>query len=83
MWNGIKALTDYKNTNLLPDGDATLPDALNQFFACFDIHREDAAPLFTPADNEPALVLKQHQVRTVLRGGHARQLAQMECLGGF
>lgn len=58
IWNGIKALTDYKTTNLLPDDDATLPDALNQFFARFDTQREEAAPLLTPADNESMLVLE-------------------------
>lgn len=68
MWNGIKALTGYKNTNLLPEDDATLPDALNQFFARFDTQREEAGPLFTAADGEPVLVLEQHQVRTVLKG---------------
>ncbi|KAI4883247.1 hypothetical protein NFI96_022286 [Prochilodus magdalenae] len=33
MWNGIKALTDYKTNTPQASDDTSLPDVLNQFFA--------------------------------------------------
>ncbi|KAI4881601.1 hypothetical protein NFI96_007439 [Prochilodus magdalenae] len=36
MWNGIKALTDYKTNTPQASDDTSLPDVLNQFFARFD-----------------------------------------------
>ncbi|KAK1888034.1 Carboxylesterase 5A, partial [Dissostichus eleginoides] len=61
MWNGIKALTDYKSTNLLPSNDAELPDVLNQFFARFDTPGGESAPLIHPPAEETTLVLQRHQ----------------------
>ncbi|KAI4815122.1 hypothetical protein KUCAC02_005285 [Chaenocephalus aceratus] len=62
MWNGIRALTDYKSTNLLPSNDAELPDVLNQFFARFDTPGVESAPLIHPPAEETTLVLQHHQV---------------------
>ncbi|KAK1901239.1 40S ribosomal protein S1 [Dissostichus eleginoides] len=64
MWNGIKALTDYKSTNLLPSNDAELPDVLNQFFARFDTPGGESAPLIHPPAEETMLVLQRHQLIT-------------------
>lgn len=40
-WNGIKALSGYITTNLLPSDDIKLSDDLNQFFACFDTQSKE------------------------------------------
>ncbi|KAI4903276.1 hypothetical protein NFI96_004892 [Prochilodus magdalenae] len=42
MWNGIKALTDYKTNTLQASDDISLPDVLNQFFARFDNQNREA-----------------------------------------
>lgn len=67
MWKGIKALTNCKTNNQLPADDATLPDILNQFFAHFDVPREEAAPFVKPSDGESFLVLRHYQVRADLK----------------
>ncbi|KAJ8380033.1 hypothetical protein SKAU_G00008110 [Synaphobranchus kaupii] len=75
MWNGIKALTDYRTINLLPSDDAKLPDVLNQFFARFDTQGGGPAPLINPPAGESTLVLQHHQVRTTLKKVNASKAA--------
>ncbi|KAK3516544.1 hypothetical protein QTP70_021739 [Hemibagrus guttatus] len=36
MWKGIQAITNYKTTPSACESDASLPDALNDFYAWFD-----------------------------------------------
>lgn len=71
MWNGIKALTDYKAINLLPWDDVKLPDVLNQFFARFNTQLGGggwgSAPLINQPVRKSTLVLQHHQVRTTLK----------------
>ncbi|KAJ8384286.1 hypothetical protein AAFF_G00206430 [Aldrovandia affinis] len=71
MWNGIKALTEYKTATLLPRDDDKLPDVLNQFFVHFDTQRGEPAPLSRPPAGESILVLQCHQLLPCLRVGPA------------
>lgn len=77
MWNGIKALTGYKTTNLLPSDDAKLPDVLNQLFARFDTQTRGAALLIIQPPKETTLVLEHHQVRATLKKVNASKVAVM------
>ncbi|KAK3541028.1 hypothetical protein QTP86_012364 [Hemibagrus guttatus] len=68
MWRGIKAIMDYKNSTPLTSNDATLPDALNEFFACFDNQTSQVDTQTTPLPrDEPVIVLESHQVRSTMR----------------
>ncbi|KAK3563111.1 hypothetical protein QTP86_016349, partial [Hemibagrus guttatus] len=57
MWRGIKAITDYKSITPLTSHDATLPDALNEFFARFDnqTSQVDTQTTLLPRD-EPVII---------------------------
>lgn len=52
MWRGIKTITDYNSSTSQIIQDATLPDALNQFFACFNSHNTRARACITPQTEE-------------------------------
>ncbi|KAK3559559.1 hypothetical protein QTP86_013724, partial [Hemibagrus guttatus] len=61
MWRGIKAITDYKSSTPLTSHDTTLPDALNEFFACFDNQTSQVDTQTTPLPrDEPVIVLESH-----------------------
>ncbi|KAK3514964.1 hypothetical protein QTP86_005044 [Hemibagrus guttatus] len=68
MWKGIKTITDYKSSTPLTSHDATLPDALNEFFACFDnqTSQMDTQTTSLPRD-ELVIILESHQVRSTMR----------------
>ncbi|KAK3547907.1 hypothetical protein QTP70_000572 [Hemibagrus guttatus] len=68
MWKGIKTITDYKSSTPLTSHDATLPDALNEFFAPFDnqTSQMDTQTTSLPRD-ELVIILKSHQVRSTMR----------------
>ncbi|KAI4880646.1 hypothetical protein NFI96_001018 [Prochilodus magdalenae] len=53
MWQGIQAITNYRTTPPACDSDASLPDALNHFYARVN-PRKAAGP-----DNIPARVLRE------------------------
>ncbi|KAI4883243.1 hypothetical protein NFI96_004646 [Prochilodus magdalenae] len=58
MWNGIKALTDYKTNTPQASDDTSLPDVLNQFFARFDNQNRGAhhtAPPVVEIHSRPVL----------------------------
>ncbi|KAI4889320.1 hypothetical protein NFI96_006060 [Prochilodus magdalenae] len=66
MWNGIKALTDYKTNTPQASDDTSLPDVLNQFFARFDNQNRGAHHTAPPVGDQ-TLVLKHHQVKSTLQ----------------
>ncbi|KAI4875609.1 hypothetical protein NFI96_000891 [Prochilodus magdalenae] len=57
MWNGIKALTDYKTNTPQASDDTSLPDVLNQFFARFDNQNRGTHHTAPPVGDQ-TLVLK-------------------------
>ncbi|KAI4884175.1 hypothetical protein NFI96_007457 [Prochilodus magdalenae] len=66
MWNGIKALTDYKTNTPQASDDTSLPDVLNQFFARFDNQNRGTHHTAPPVGDQ-TLVLKHHQVKSTLQ----------------
>lgn len=62
MWDGIKALKDYRGNTLLPTEDFNPSHILNQFFAHLYMQREVTVPLSSPPAGESNLVLQRHQV---------------------
>ncbi|KAK3548655.1 hypothetical protein QTP70_016405, partial [Hemibagrus guttatus] len=52
MWQGIQAITNYKTTPSACDSDASLPDALNDFYARFETQNNVAARKTIPPPND-------------------------------
>ncbi|KAK3518528.1 hypothetical protein QTP70_001495 [Hemibagrus guttatus] len=52
MWQGIQAITNYKTTPSACDSDASLPDALNDFYAWFEAQNNVAARKTIPPPDD-------------------------------
>ncbi|KAI4889747.1 hypothetical protein NFI96_019341, partial [Prochilodus magdalenae] len=52
MWQGIQAITNYRTTPPACDSDASLPDALNHFYARFETQSGVAARKTTPPSDD-------------------------------
>ncbi|KAK3539377.1 hypothetical protein QTP70_003864 [Hemibagrus guttatus] len=66
MWQGIQAITSYKTAPSACDSDASLPDALNDFYAQFEAQNNIAARKTIPPPNNQALCLSTADVRRTL-----------------
>ena len=76
VWEGIRAITDYKSKARAtsPSADATLAENLNHFYARFD--RENTDSVLSPLpSSDPVPVLSSHEVRRVLRSINIRKAA--------
>ncbi len=66
MWQGIRALMDYKGMQNTDVSDASLPDRLNRFFVRFEAANATsggrASPL-TPSDQLALLIDPEHTWR--------------------
>ncbi|KAI4902346.1 hypothetical protein NFI96_004702, partial [Prochilodus magdalenae] len=67
MWQGIQAITNYRTTPPACDSDASLPDALNHFYARFETQNSVAARKTTPPSDDQVLCLTAADVRKTLR----------------
>ncbi|KAK3549649.1 hypothetical protein QTP86_005389 [Hemibagrus guttatus] len=52
MWQGIQVITNYKTTPSACGSDASLPDALNDFYARFEAQNNVAARKTIPPPND-------------------------------
>ncbi|KAK1787521.1 hypothetical protein P4O66_016022 [Electrophorus voltai] len=52
MWEGIQAITNYRETSPSCDSDATLPDALNDFYARFETQNNVVVEKSIPPQND-------------------------------
>ncbi|KAI5610007.1 gastrula zinc finger protein XlCGF28.1-like [Silurus asotus] len=52
MWQGIQAITNYKTTSPACDRDASLPDALNDFYARFEVQNNVVARKTIPPPSD-------------------------------
>ena len=68
MWQGIQHITNYKTNPGAAEGDVSLAEELNHFFARFEAKPPDAATPH-PAANSDIIILtvEEHEVRRVLR----------------
>ncbi|XP_059845379.1 uncharacterized protein LOC132404845 [Hypanus sabinus] len=66
MWKGIQDITNYRTTSPDCAGDASLPDALNNFYARFEAENDMAARKSTPPTNDQVLCLTVADVRRTL-----------------
>ncbi|KAI5108323.1 gastrula zinc finger protein XlCGF28.1-like [Silurus meridionalis] len=65
MWQGIQAITNYKTSSAC-DRDASLPDALNDFYALFEVQNNVKAKKTTPSPTDQVLCLTTAEVRKTL-----------------
>ncbi|MCI4374997.1 hypothetical protein PGIGA_G00103990 [Pangasianodon gigas] len=75
MWQGIQAITDYRATPLVCDGDASLPDALNDFYTRFEAQNNMPAGKTTPTPTDQALCLSAVDIRKTLSRINPRKAA--------
>ncbi|KAK2891549.1 hypothetical protein Q8A73_017214 [Channa argus] len=66
MWQGIQVITNYKTTSPACDHDASLPDALNHFYARFEAQNNVKARKSTPLPNDQVLCLTTAEARKTL-----------------
>ena len=74
VWEGIKALTDYKGTTSSTNSSVELAEELNQFYARFDRENGDQEVQPLPTSGSPT-VLTHHDVRCCLRNTNSRKAA--------
>ncbi|KAI4882186.1 hypothetical protein NFI96_024769 [Prochilodus magdalenae] len=67
MWQDIQAITNYRTTPPACNCDASLPDALNNFYARFETQSVVAARKTTPPPDDQVLCLTEADVRKTLR----------------
>ncbi|KAI4878794.1 hypothetical protein NFI96_009235 [Prochilodus magdalenae] len=67
MWQGIQAITNYRTAPPACDSDASLPDALNHFYARLETQNSVAARKTTPPPDDQVLCLTAADVRKTLR----------------
>ncbi|KAK1787328.1 hypothetical protein P4O66_002830 [Electrophorus voltai] len=75
IWEGIQAITNYRNISPSCDSDATLPDALNDFYAWCEAQNNVVAEKPIPPQNDQVLCLTAIDVRHTLRGVNPRKAA--------
>lgn len=78
VWQGIQHITNYKPSNsTTADGDASLAEELNCFFARFEAEPEEFVTILPPApnNNNYTLTVQEHEVRRVLRAVNPRKAA--------
>ncbi|KAK3537570.1 hypothetical protein QTP70_014366 [Hemibagrus guttatus] len=82
MWQGIQAITNYKTTPSACDSDASLPDALNDFYARFEAQNSTAARKTIPPPNDQVFCLSMADVRRTLCRVNPRKSAGPDNIPG-
>ncbi|KAK3507994.1 hypothetical protein QTP70_010002 [Hemibagrus guttatus] len=82
MWQGIQEITNYKTTPSACDSDASLPDALNDFYARFEAQNNVAARKTTPPPNDQVLCLSTADVKITLCRVNSRKSAEPDNIPG-
>ena len=76
LWQGVQHITNYKSSNLtVTNGDASLSEELNCFFARFDAETLEVAPSHPPAPSNDIFPVQAHEVRRTLRAVNPRKAA--------
>ncbi|KAK3528731.1 hypothetical protein QTP70_010390 [Hemibagrus guttatus] len=75
MWQGIQSITNYRPAPPACDSDASLPDALNSFYACFEARNDITASKTIPTPEEQVLCLTTANMRKTLRRVNPRKAA--------
>uniref|UniRef100_A0A3B1IXV6 Reverse transcriptase domain-containing protein n=1 Tax=Astyanax mexicanus TaxID=7994 RepID=A0A3B1IXV6_ASTMX len=82
MWQGIQAITNYRTMPPSCERDASLPDALNNFYARFEAQNNTMARKTMPKPYEQVLCLTAVDVRNTLRRVNPRKAAGPDNIPG-
>ncbi|KAK3519742.1 hypothetical protein QTP70_003917 [Hemibagrus guttatus] len=66
MWQGIQSITNYRPAPPACDSDASLPDALNSFYAQFEAQNDVTARKTIPSPEDQVLCLTTANMRKTL-----------------
>ncbi len=66
LWQAIQTITDYKALPQACDDDTSLPDALNEFYAQFEMQNDKPAQKLPTPPNDQVLCLSLVDVRKTL-----------------
>ncbi|KAL0153661.1 hypothetical protein M9458_051026 [Cirrhinus mrigala] len=75
LWQAIQTITDYKPLPQACDDDTSLPDALNEFYARFEMQNDTPAQKLPTPPNNQALCLSPADVRKTLSRVNPRNAA--------
>ena len=75
VWQGVQHLTNYRTTIGAAEGDASLAEELNTFFARFETKPPEAATSHTTVHSSFTLTVEEHEVRRTLRAINPRKAA--------
>uniref|UniRef100_A0A3B3C219 Reverse transcriptase domain-containing protein n=1 Tax=Oryzias melastigma TaxID=30732 RepID=A0A3B3C219_ORYME len=75
MWKSIKCLTDYNVRDTQCPKDPSLPDALNNFYARFEVPNSSPTPRITVQPDEAPIRVTAAEVRRTLKGINPRKAA--------
>ncbi|KAK3528516.1 hypothetical protein QTP70_001720 [Hemibagrus guttatus] len=82
MCQGIQAITNYKTTPSACESDASLPDALNDFYARFKAQNNVAVRKTIPPPNNQVLCLSMADLRRTLCSVNPRKSAGPDNIPG-
>ncbi|KAI2650776.1 hypothetical protein H4Q32_000841 [Labeo rohita] len=82
LWQAIQTITDYKPLPQACDDDTTLPDALNEFYARFEMQNDTPAQKLPTPPNNQALCLSPADVRKTLSRVNPRKAAGPDNIPG-
>lgn len=82
MWQGIQAITNYKSPPPACNSDASLPDALNTFYARFEAQNCTTARKTTSPPNDQVLCLSSADVRRTLHRVNPRKAPRPDGIPG-
>ncbi|KAK3520265.1 hypothetical protein QTP70_019668, partial [Hemibagrus guttatus] len=82
MWQGIQSITNYRPASPACDSDASLPDALNSFYARFEAWNDVTARKTIPPPEDQVLSHTTADVRKTLRRVNPRKAAGPDNIPG-
>ncbi|KAK3525553.1 hypothetical protein QTP86_034852, partial [Hemibagrus guttatus] len=82
IWQGIQSITNYRPVPPASDSDASLPNALNSFYARFEAQNDMTVRKTIPPLEEEVLCLTTADVRKTLRRVNPRKAAGPDNISG-
>ncbi len=76
VWQGVQSITNYRSNNLnATNGDVSLAEELNHFFARFEVGTPAALRPHSPAPSSHILTVQAQEVRCALQAVNPRKAA--------
>ncbi|KAI7804208.1 putative RNA-directed DNA polymerase from mobile element jockey-like [Triplophysa rosa] len=83
VWKGVQHMTNYRPSNhSAMDGDTSLAEELNHFFARFEVEPTGAAKTHPPAHSSHILMVEEHDVRRTMRAVNPRKATGPDGVSG-